>query len=205
MKLTPRRNRPADRAVFSNTADRVELPDSTREREPRMTPPDSQAVPIVRRATPADLQRIGRLGALLVEEHYGFDSRRFLAARPGTPESYASFIGTQLEDPDAAVLVADDSGDVIGYAYAAVEGYDYMALRGPAGVLHDIIVDPGRRGRGVGRLLLEAALEFFRSRGVPRVVLSTAERNEAAQQLFASAGFRRTMIEMTRDLDDPAS
>jgi ribosomal protein S18 acetylase RimI-like enzyme len=157
---------------------------------------------IVRRATPADLPGIGRLGALLVKEHYDFDPQRFLAARPGTLESYASFISTQLEDEDKAVLVADDDGHLIGYAYAAVEGYDYMALRGPAGVLHDIIVDPEHRGRGVGRLLLDAALEFFRSRGVPRVVLSTAERNEAAQRLFASVGFRRTMIEMTRELDD---
>ncbi|HEY0378356.1 MAG TPA: GNAT family N-acetyltransferase [Pyrinomonadaceae bacterium] len=164
-----------------------------------------QTVPIVRRATPADLPMIGRLGALLIEEHYGFDPRRFLAARPGTPEGYASFISTQLEDPDKAVLVADDNGDVVGYAYAAIEGYDYMALRGPAGVLHDIIVEPEQRGRGVGRLLLDAVLAFFRSRGVPRVVLSTAERNEAAQRLFASMGFRRTMIEMTLNLDDPAS
>jgi ribosomal protein S18 acetylase RimI-like enzyme len=170
-----------------------------------MTLSVSQSGPVVRRATPADLPSIGRLGALLVEEHHDFDPRRFLAARPGTPEGYASFISTQLEDPDVAVLVADDSGEVIGYAYAAIEGYDYMALRGPAGVLHDIIVDPEQRGRGVGRLLLDAALAFFRSRGVPRVVLSTAERNEAAQRLFTSIGFRRTMIEMTRELDDPAS
>jgi GNAT superfamily N-acetyltransferase len=129
-----------------------------------MTPPDSQTGPIVRHATPADLQRIGRLGALLVEEHYGFDPRRFLAARLGTQEGYASFISTQLEDPDVAVIVAEDKGDVVGYTYAAVEGYDYMALRGPAGVLHDVIVDPRHRGRGAGRLLLEAALEFLRSR-----------------------------------------
>jgi ribosomal protein S18 acetylase RimI-like enzyme len=162
-------------------------------------------MPIVRRATSADLPVIGRLGALLVKEHYDFDPRRFLASRPGTPEGYASFISTQLEEPDKAVLVADDNGDVIGYAYAAIEGYNYMALRGPAGVLHDIIVDPERRGRGVGRLLLDVTLEFFRSRGVPRVVLSTAERNEAAQRLFASMGFRRTMIEMTRELDAPQS
>ncbi|HEY6189881.1 MAG TPA: GNAT family N-acetyltransferase [Pyrinomonadaceae bacterium] len=166
---------------------------------------ESQTGPIVRRATPADLPEIGRLGALLIEEHYDFDSRRFLAARPGTPEGYASFIGTQLKDPDKAVLVADDKGDVIGYAYAAVEGYDYMALRGPAGVLHDIIVDPEHRGRGVGHLLIDAALAFFRSRGMPRVVLSTAEQNEGAQRLFARMGFRRTMIEMTRELDDTAS
>ena len=170
-----------------------------------MTPSDSQCGPVVRRATPADLPGIGRLGALLVEEHHDFDPRRFLAAMPGTPEGYASFISTQLEDPDKAVFVADDSGDVIGYAYAAVEGYDYMSLRGPAGVLHDIIVAPEHRGRGVGRLLLDAALEFFRSRGVPRVVLSTAEQNEAAQRLFARMGFRRTMIEMTRELDDAVS
>ena len=164
-----------------------------------------QTGPIIRRATPADLPGIGRLGALLVKEHYDFDPQRFLPARPGTPEGYASFIGTQLEDPDNAVLVADTGGDVIGYAYAAIEGYNYMALRGPAGVLHDIIVDPEHRGRGVGRLLLDATLALFRSRGVPRVVLSTAERNEVAQRLFASMGFRRTMVEMTRELDDPAS
>jgi ribosomal protein S18 acetylase RimI-like enzyme len=170
-----------------------------------MTPSDSQSGTIVRRATPEDLPGIGRLGALLVKEHYDFDPQRFIAARPGTPEGYASFISTQLDDPDKAVLVADDKRDVVGYAYAAVEGYDYMALRGPAGVLHDIIVAPEHRGRGVGRLLLGAMLEFFRSREVPRVVLSTAERNEAAQRLFASTGFRRTMIEMTRELDDSAS
>ena len=163
-----------------------------------------QTGPIVRRATTADLPGIGRLGALLIKEHYDFDPRRFLAASHRTPADYASFMSTQLEDPDKAVLVADDNGHVIGYAYAAVEGYDYMALRGPAGALHDIIVAPEHRGRGVGRLLLNATLEFFRSRGVPRVVLSTAARNEAAQQLFAGMGFRRTMIEMTRELDDPA-
>jgi ribosomal protein S18 acetylase RimI-like enzyme len=168
-------------------------------------PSDSQTGIIVRRATPADLALIGRLGALLVEEHYDFDPRRFLAARPRTPEDYASFMSAQLEDPDKAVLVADENGDMIGYAYAAVEGYDYMALRGPAGVLHDVIVDPEHRGRGVGRLLIDASLGFFRSRCVPRVVLQTAERNEAAQRLFASMGFRRTMIEMTRELDDPES
>jgi len=47
------------------------------------------------------------------------------------------------------VSVAHDHEDVVGYACAEIEGPDYMALRGPAGVLHDIIVDPEYRGRGV--------------------------------------------------------
>ena len=36
--------------------------------------------------------------------------------------------------------------------------------------------------------------------GAPRVVLWTAEHNDAAQQLSERLGFRRTMIEMTREL-----
>ena len=92
---------------------------------------------------------------------------------------------------------------MVGYAYATIEGYDYMALRGPAAVIQDIIVDPQFRGRGIGRQLLHAMLESLRTSGSSQVVLSTAERNEAAQRLFASAGFRRTMVEMTRELEPP--
>src|SRR4029078_4834032 len=100
------------------------------------------------------------------------------------------------------ILVAERGGEVIVYTYAGVEGNDYMSLRGPAGVLYDIVVDPTHRGRGVGRTLLDATPAALKGRGAPRVVLSTAERNESAQRLFARAGFRRTMIEMTRELED---
>jgi ribosomal protein S18 acetylase RimI-like enzyme len=156
--------------------------------------------PLVRPATPADLPAIGRLGALLVEAHHQFDARRFLAPQPGTAAGYASYLGSQLGKPDVAVLVVEVGGEAIGYAYAGVEGPDYMSLRGPAGIIYDIVVDPRFRGRGLGRVLLEATLAFLRSRGAPRAVLSTAQQNEAAQRLFARAGFRRTMIEMTREL-----
>jgi len=154
----------------------------------------------VRRATADDLPHIGRLGALLVATHHEFDSRRFLAPTGRTKDAYASYLGTQLDAPGAAVFVAEENGDVIGYAYVAVESYDYMALRGPAGVLHDLIVDPEHRRGGVGRELLGAALEFVLMRGLTQIVLGTAQRNQAAQRFFASVGFRPTMIEMTRDL-----
>ena len=155
---------------------------------------------MIRRATNADLPHIGRLGALLVAQHHAFDSRRFLQATERTKDGYARFLGTQLDEPDAAVFVAQLDADVIGYAYVAVESYDYMSLRGPAGLLHDIIVDPERRRHGVGRALLEAVLDYVRSRGLEQIVLSTAQRNEAAQRFFAGVGFRSTMVEMTREL-----
>src|SRR5215210_233643 len=159
---------------------------------------------LIRPAAPGDLQAIGRLGALLVRTHHDFDPDRFTAATPQTEHGYGSFLGTQLDEPNIIILVAERDGEVIGYTYAGVEGNDYMSLRGPAGVLHDIVVDPAHRGQGVGRMLLDATLAALKARGAPRVVLSTAERNESAQGLFARAGFRRTMIEMTHELEGDA-
>jgi len=157
---------------------------------------------IIRPARRDDMRAVGRLGALLVRLHHDFDPQRFMAASPQTEQGYGSFLGTQLSDPDVIVLVAERDREVVGYTYAGVEGVDYMSLRGPAGVLYDIVVDPAHRGHGVGRKLLEATVAALEARGSPRVVLSTAERNATAQRLFEHAGFRRTMIEMTRELGD---
>ena len=163
--------------------------------------PAEEGVPaIIRPATAADLAAVGRLGALLVRTHHDFDPLRFIAATPQTENGYASFLGTQLTEPSVVVLVAERAGEVAGYTYAGVEEHDFMALRGPAGALYDIVVDPAHRGRGIGRLLLDATLAELDARGAPRVVLSTAEQNISAQRLFTRAGFRRTMIEMTREL-----
>jgi len=154
----------------------------------------------VRQATRADLPTLGRLGAILVRSHHDYDPRRFIAASSGTEDGYGSFLGTQIDEPDIVLLVAELGGEVIGYAYAGVEGMDWMSLRGPAGVLHDLVVDPAYRQQGVGRLLLDATVTLLKSMGARQFVLYTAELNDAAQRLFAGAGFRRTMVEMTRDI-----
>ncbi|HEY4302954.1 MAG TPA: GNAT family N-acetyltransferase [Gemmatimonadaceae bacterium] len=157
---------------------------------------------VIRRAIAADVETIGHLAALLVRTHYEFDPRRFIPETPQTARSYGGFLKRQLDEPNIIVLVAERGGEVVGYTYAGIEDYDYMALRGPAGALYDIVVDPAHRKHGVGRLLLDATLAALNERHAPRVVLSTAEQNVAAQKLFAGAGFRRTMIEMTRELDN---
>jgi ribosomal protein S18 acetylase RimI-like enzyme len=156
--------------------------------------------PVIRNAESADQAALGELGALLVREHHDFDKLRFIAPLPELPRRYGEFLLKQAQRADMLVLVADLDGAVVGYVYAGMEGTDYMALRGPAGALYDLVVDPAQRRRRVGTMLMDAALAELARRGAPRVVLSTADKNHAAQAMFAGAGFRRTMIEMTREL-----
>jgi ribosomal protein S18 acetylase RimI-like enzyme len=170
---------------------------------PPVTP--TEPAPIIRAAVPADLPAIGKLGALLVRTHHAFDPERFIPATPRTEHGYADFLGTQLGRPGVVVLVAELNGQVAGYAYSGLEGKDYMALRGPAGAVYDLVVDPAQRGRGIGRRLLDETLAALKALGAPRAVLSTAEQNTTAQRLFARAGFRGTMREMTRELGGATS
>ncbi|HYE58833.1 MAG TPA: GNAT family N-acetyltransferase [Rhodothermales bacterium] len=157
----------------------------------------------IRPAGSSDLPALGRLGALLVRLHHDFDPERFIAATDETERAYGSWLGGRIGAPDAVILVAERDGEVVGYAYGGIEGTDYLTLRGPAGVLYDLMVDPDHRGEGVGRALLKAALSALEARGTPRAVLVTAHRNVSAQRLFVRAGFRPTMVEMTRETEVP--
>jgi GNAT superfamily N-acetyltransferase len=121
---------------------------------------------------------------------------------PGTDpaDGYAWFLGRQLKDNDVVIFVAEQDGNVIGYVYAGLEPISWKELRDACGFVHDVVVDERGRRSGTATALIEAAVQWLRERGAPRVMLWTAEKNDGAQLLFEKLGFRRTMIEMTREL-----
>jgi ribosomal protein S18 acetylase RimI-like enzyme len=157
---------------------------------------------VIRRATRADLPALGRLGAALMRQHHEYDPNRFMSPGDRPEDGYAWFLGTQLERDDVAIFVAAHGGDVVGYAYVGLEPQSWKELRDACGYVHDIVVDTGGRRHGAGTALMEATFAWLRERRAPRVVLSTSPHNENAQRLFDRLGFRRTMIEMTRELED---
>ena len=155
---------------------------------------------VIRRATPSDAPALGRLGALLLRAHHDFDPQRFMA--PGTnPEAgYGWFLNSQLSDDEVAVFVAEQDGEVIGYVYAGLEPRSWKELRDACGFIHDIAVREDGRRTGVATALIDAAIDWLRARDAPRVVIWSAAQNAPAQRLFDRLGFRRTMVEMTREL-----
>src|SRR5262245_11524294 len=154
----------------------------------------------IRPATEHDVEALGRLGALLMRAHYAFDQRRFMNPGGNPEEGYAWFLGSQLRDPDVVVIVAERDGRVVGYVYAGLEPLSWKELRDAAGFIHDVVVEEGSRQAGVATALVEAAVAWLKEHGAPRVLLWTAAPNEQAQRLFERLGFRRTMVEMTREL-----
>jgi ribosomal protein S18 acetylase RimI-like enzyme len=155
---------------------------------------------VIRRAETRDLDALGRLGAMLMRTHYDFDPQRFLAPADGASRGYASFLGNVLRDPEGCIFVAERDGAIAGYVYAALEPLSWKELRGPSGFIHDVVVADEARNSGIGKRLMETAMDWLREHGAPRVILWTAAPNDTAQRLFRELGFRETMREMTKEL-----
>jgi ribosomal protein S18 acetylase RimI-like enzyme len=55
--------------------------------------------------------------------------------------------------------------------------------------LEELYVAPDRRGQGLGRALMEAAIELARRQGATRMDLGTSEDDVVARALYESLGF----------------
>jgi ribosomal protein S18 acetylase RimI-like enzyme len=151
----------------------------------------------IRRATSADLDGAAALAARLVVMHHEVDPERFFLP-DNVEQGYAHWFRHELARREAVILVALAGDEIIGYAYGTLEARDWNLLLDRHAAIHDIFVVDSARGRGAGLLLMQAIIGELEALGAPRIVLSTMVGNQNAQRLFERAGFRRTMLEMTR-------
>jgi ribosomal protein S18 acetylase RimI-like enzyme len=151
----------------------------------------------IRRAARGDLPDIARLAHQLVLLHHNTDPGRFFMP-DRVEEGYTWWFGRELENPKAVILAALEDGAVVGYAYGTLDDRDFNQLLDRHGSIHDVLVSSAKRRGRVGRRLVDALISELTGLGAPRVVLHTMVSNTAAQALFRSAGFRDTMLEMTR-------
>jgi ribosomal protein S18 acetylase RimI-like enzyme len=91
----------------------------------------------------------------------------------------------QLGSGDLTVLFAGEGPD--GFAQLRLKGQVYSDA--PTAYLEELYVYPASRGEGLGRALLEEAMEEARAQGADHIDLGTSTDDEAAIGLYESAGF----------------
>ena len=90
-------------------------------------------------------------------------------------------VGAYIE-PGGAVFVAVRDGTLV--ASVAVTPFDERSVE-----LTKLAVDPEWQGRGLGRLLLDRVLEWARTHGAARIVLTSSHKLARALRLYEAAGF----------------
>ncbi|MBC8570141.1 GNAT family N-acetyltransferase [Zongyangia hominis] len=147
----------------------------------------------IRPAAPGDLDAIDTLYQLLFAEMARLQPESCRAAGPDR-----HFLEVALSDGTAAVLVAEEEGQVLGFALLQEQETPDFCCIVPHrfAYLMDLCVHPEARGRGLGSSLLSAVKDWARTRGLDYVELNVLDENKGAIRLYERAGFSPTMHRM---------
>ncbi len=102
------------------------------------------------------------------------------------------------DTPRVLLLSADNSdGEYVGYVWV---GLDRGGVASAGAWIYDIEVNASHRGKGYGRALLQAAERETLKNGVDKIGLNVFGPNRVARNLYESAGYDITQIQMSKAL-----
>lgn len=115
--------------------------------------------------------------------------------RPATADDYPAFARLFPElatgDPIPAPRIWENEiapHTVLMEADDSIAGYIYFQILDGLGYIRHVIVDPAHRGRGFGRVLMQAAADRIRAAGIERWCLNVKPDNIPAVQLYTRMG-----------------
>jgi ribosomal protein S18 acetylase RimI-like enzyme len=109
-----------------------------------------------------------------------------------------------LAKDDTVLLLAEAGGELVGYGLAHVMAVDETWIGDTwvtgarIGEIESLAVRPGRRGGGVGSLLLTRLTDALADAGVDDVILGALPGNTRAIRLYERFGFKPTWLYMSR-------
>lgn len=130
-----------------------------------------------------------------------FEQGILLAERPFDPSikpdpvSYYD-LTAKIKDDDADIFVAVQDGEIVGTGsvrikpsrhYIEPERYAYLGF---------MFVPEIHRGKGINKLIMEACVDWAKTRGLTHIHLMVYSDNAPAIRAYEKSGFRHYMTEM---------
>ncbi len=171
-----------------------------RDTAPLHRPPGSDGV-VVRRIGPDEAETAGRADLVLTEHLQGSP-----AFSPMPTPSAKEALHEQrefLEEPSVCAMVAELDGTHLGYG--EITDDRKRDLRSPVGsaIFGIVVVSERARGRGVGRTLTSALLDWAREQGFDHAICDWAATNLESSRAFTSFGWAPTFYRLYRVLPQP--
>jgi ribosomal protein S18 acetylase RimI-like enzyme len=154
---------------------------------------EARQAPLIRDATKDDAAAVARVHVeswrAAYREHMPPELLAGLSVERRT-EGWRELLG----NPGSPTLVAELDGEIVGFA-----GFGPSRDTEGEAELYAIYLDPARFGTGVGRALMDAALERLRALGYEDAILWVLDGNERAERFYERAGWRREEVLKTEE------
>ena len=143
----------------------------------------------IRLATPKDAEIISELNKEAQQLHAEAFPNHFKS--PSQETFPASFISQLLADPDKYIFIAFSKGSPVGYIYTQIIRRAETSLRKAWDRLyiHQMSVNQAFQRRGLGRALLQTAMNLAKERGISTISLDVWSFNTRAKDFYISQGF----------------
>ncbi|MBC8769233.1 GNAT family N-acetyltransferase [Arenibacter sp. BSSL-BM3] len=149
----------------------------------------------VRMATLADLKTL-----LTFEQEIISAERPFDETLDEDPISYYDLRQLVLSD-EAAVMVAEVDQNIIGSGYALIRDAKPYLDHKKYTYLGFMYTDRDHRGKGVNKAIVDALVQWSKSRGIHEVRLTVYNNNLPAIRAYEKVGFKKHILEMRINVD----
>ena len=144
-----------------------------------------------RLATDDDLSKVVSLCALLYEESEG--------TTPSLDKAKTIFSRIR-QYPDYRVYLAESGGKTVGTFTLLI--FDNLGHGGaPSAIVENVVVYPEYRGQGLGKDMMDFAMQQAREAGCYKLALSTNAKREDAHRFYESLGYKRHGYSYLVELD----
>jgi ribosomal protein S18 acetylase RimI-like enzyme len=104
----------------------------------------------------------------------------------------------QQPDVYSNLVAVGQSGEVLGFL--SIVFYKSFLHHTGSALINELVVRPDARGMGVGRALVNSAVQEASLRGMDDIEVSTGEANDPAIALYRAAGLDETYVMLGRNL-----
>lgn len=121
------------------------------------------------------------------------------------PEDVQAYLNWLFRRDVAGIWVAEEEGNIVGFI--ASDGNWFSKREGRVvGAIHELVILPEYRNKGIGKALVQKAIEYFKSRGLDTAELWVGDKNTQALEFYKSLGFEEKdrfnyWIRMTKPLN----
>jgi GNAT superfamily N-acetyltransferase len=159
----------------------------------------------LRRATIADVGTLAAMSRKMLAYHIALSSgdstiMAYLKPDKDFERIWKGWVGKWIRSANGIVIIAESEGKAIGYSLGYIKKNTPIYSLKEIGYIGDLYVEKRFRGFGVGTMMKDSMLDWFRKRKMHYVSIAVHESNSAAHEVYASWGFSDYYREMRQKL-----
>lgn len=155
----------------------------------------------IAKPTISDIPKLLELWKYQFNFHHSLDSEHMAGYSDELSRTIAAYLKNSIEHDDPHILVAKQDGIMVGFVTFKGEEAQYFDSNVKKyGTVIELYVAEVARAQGVGKTLMKAAEDFFRSRGLQHLKVCASSFNTNAREFYKHLGYEEKEITFFRKL-----